>query len=269
MEMRVLARNVHSSFMAPHQLLMANEERGRADIKEHSTRLVKQHENDIMYEHQQAETGKGEQQVKETKNKQERRETAKAEKIKQPFSSSQQNKADPNLAQFPKILQGNGLMTETHQESIEQLVTYLQHKMNKSFHPYSLDQQLLAYGSSDLHKNDMSPPPPGYDSYYQQAIRNIAHSTAYNMRRVGLSQKSQNCSKVSSREELGDRTLYFAPKSELCESYDLEASLSHREILTNVIRAEIYDVKAVTLVTHLSEGRVSTLEKLVQHWRGK
>ena len=183
------------------------------------------------------------------------------------MKNEERRRAEENVEQHFTSSNRKINKTKQNQTSKEQVVAYLEHKMNTSIHGISsLAQQLLAYGSSDLHRNDISPLPPDYDSYYQKAIRYIASKTVYNIRRVGLSQKSQNCSKVSSREELGD---YLTPRNKLCERYDLEASLSHREILTNVIRAKVYDAKAVTLVTHLSDDRTSTLEKIVQHWKGK
>ena len=187
----------------------------------------------------------------------------------EPVSLLQENRGNDNLILFSRIQEETGEMIwkneEFHQES-QKLLVYLQQKMNKTFHASSLDQQLLSYGPADLHESDVPVLPQSYTSHYDQAKQNIAHYTVEKVQQVGLSQKSENCSKVSSREELGD---YFVPQSEVCERYEFEASLSHREMLANVMRAEVHDTYVVTLVTQVSEDRISTLAKTVQHWKGK
>ena len=255
-------RSLFSSSKIRHH---ENNKSAKNDQQKHAYEILKQMKEDkedikpeenIMYKHKHKEG-------KETIwNDQEKQRVKVALKHEHPLLSSQST----------QTLKESGRLALTkrqkHQASKQEkeLLAYLHQKMNKSFLATSRDHQLLAYGPAYQHIYDIPPPPESYNSYYQQALRNVALHTAETIRVEGLSHKSENCSQTSSREALGD---YFLPRSKLCAVYDSEAEFHHREIFVDLVHAEIYDKKTVTLVTQLSEDRLSTLERIVQHWKGK
>ena len=84
----------------------------------------------------------------------------------------------------------------------------------------------------------------------------------------GLFERREDCTS----KELTDLRLlwgYYKEGGLLCEVYNLDAFLKTRTVIADVVKAQVESYHAVTLVTHLTGDRITTLEKTVQHWHGK
>ena len=139
-------------------------------------------------------------------------------------------------------------MAETESQIPNRLAQYLANKLYNHRSKGDLDAIHYSYNESFAQK------------VWEQMVEYKKHVV-----KKGFYHKSDRCKATKAAKLWGD----YQTGGILCEVYDLDAWQIHREIVENVIEAEITDAHDVTLVTHMTGDRITTLEKIVQHWNGE